>query len=48
MNGLLLKDFLLMANQKSYFLFIVTLGIIISFTLGSATFVVGYIILVFG
>lgn len=37
-----------MANQKSYFLFIVTLGIIISFTLGSATFVVGYIILVFG
>lgn len=48
MNGLLLKDFLLMANQKSYFLFIVTLGIIISFALGSATFVVGYIILVFG
>lgn len=48
MNGLLLKDFLLMANQKSYFLFIITLGIIISFTLGSATFVVGYIILVFG
>lgn len=48
MIGLLLKDFLLMANQKSYFLFIVTLGIIISFTLGSATFVVGYIILVFG
>lgn len=48
MNGLLLKDFLLMANQKSYFLFIVTLGIIISIALGSATFVVGYIILVFG
>ena len=37
-----------MANQKSYFLFIVTLGIIISIALGSATFVVGYIILVFG
>lgn len=44
MKGLLIKDLQFMLNQKIFFLFIIILGITLSFTTNSVNFLIGYTI----
>lgn len=48
MKGLLIKDFFILCTQKKFFMMILAMGILLTFAGQDITFVMGYMMMVFG
>ncbi|MGN1343969.1 MAG: ABC-2 transporter permease [Traorella sp.] len=46
MKGLLCKDFMLMLNQKQFFLVLIGIALVMTFTLDDISFIIGYLAIV--